>query len=167
MEQAGEGAEEEWDFEAEWASYQSAGPGMEEDAGGPAVSQAPISAYSLLYTGFFAGPAATFLAIFVLMERDFRPRIAVFSLGVCAAIWLMIQGFSVWLAGFWLPWQVQILRTLFNLVAGSICLGFWLRAEPRRPARTPQFWLNTGVFLLFLILLFGFLPADLLFWLGR
>jgi hypothetical protein len=151
------GDDQDWDFEGEWEQARAASRG----------ENAEISPYSLLYTGFFLGPAATFLAMIVVMGRRFDVRAALFTLGICGAAWSIAQGTTFGLHAQWSPLALQAVRTCINFVAGLLLLWFALRKGHIAFAHDRRTLVNTGIFLMLLIAVFSATSAETLFWLGR
>lgn len=154
--------EDDWDFDGEWEQARAATRAAERP-----MPRAEISPYSLLYTGFLLGPLASLLALVILLGRQLKPRALLFALGVCGSGWSILQAASFALYPDWSPAAIQSLRTIVNFCVGVVLLGFCLRNRNILVVHDRPTLLNSGAFVLVLILVVTSLPDDTLWWLGR
>lgn len=165
-------ADAEWDLDREWAEARvRAGhaPYAYDPSGEtPSPIAAIVSPFLLLYSGFFMGPWATFAVALLALSQRPTLRFVAFAASLCAAIWLLIQGVTMWLIEGWTLAQIQALRSAINFVLGVVML-FVVRGWTRgRLVHTRQTLTNTAALAALLIATYiGWRTSVVPTWLGR
>lgn len=122
---------------------------------------------SLLCTGFFLGPAGTFLASLLVLPRRLSVRRVAFLFGTAGATWFVLQGVSVLMVNEVGDAVLRIGRTTGNLALGIGLLLFWRGQFDAEVHHSRSCLTRSAAIGAIYAALLVFLPGEWLFVLGR
>ncbi|MGM0555085.1 MAG: hypothetical protein ACQEVA_01790 [Myxococcota bacterium] len=159
------------DLEQEWAEARAAA-GLPADRSeradkGTVDEPVDVSPFTLLYSGFFLGPAATLLLSLYFLGSRTSTRDVVLLTGICGAAWSVAQAGAFLLAGEIPTAYVQMIRSGANFAAGAAALWVLWRRPGVSFLHDRQSLIQTAVLGFLLVAAFLAIPDEVRIWLGR
>jgi hypothetical protein len=166
-----ESTQSDLDVEQEWAEARAAAglPADRSERGDKRSVDVPVdvSPFTLLYSGFFLGPAATLLLSFYFLGNRTSARDVALLTGICGAAWSLAQAAAFMLGGEIPTAYVQMIRSGANFAAGAATLWVLWKRPGVSFLHDRQSLIQTAVLGFLLVAAFLAIPEDVQIWLGR
>lgn len=121
----------------------------------------------LLCTGFFLGPAGTFVASLLVCPSRLSVRRVAFLFGLAGATWFLLEGGTILAAETYGNLVLRVGRTTGNFALGVVMLLFWRRQFGGRIHHSRGCLTRSVAVAAIYAVLFTALPSEWLFALGR
>jgi hypothetical protein len=166
-----ESKKNDFDLEQEWAEARAAAglPADRSQRGetGDVDKPVDVSPFTLLYSGFFLGPAATLLLSLYFLGKRTSTRDVVLLTGICGAAWSVAQAGAFLFGGEMPTAYVQMIRSGANFAAGAAALWVLWKRPGVSFLHDRQSIIQTAVLGFLLVAAFLAIPDEVRVWLGR
>lgn len=166
-----ESPQNDLNVEQEWAEARAAAglpaDRAERDEKRSVNTPVDVSPFTLLYSGFFLGPAATLLLSIYFLGKRTSTRDVVMLAGICGAAWSLAQAAAFMFGGEIPTAYVQMIRSGANFAAGAAALWLLWKRPGVSFLHDRQSLIQTAVLGFLLVAAFLAIPDDMRIWLGR